>query len=50
MIRISRTIYNETYQCEEEVEKVVRLDNVAYILSFYLSVASLRMFIKKDIH
>jgi hypothetical protein len=49
MIRITRTTFDRIIQVEQGEEKLMRLDNVAFIPSFYVSIASLRMFIRKDI-
>jgi hypothetical protein len=50
-IRITRTTSDGTMQhLELDQERFIQLNNVAYIPSFHVNVASLRMFMKKDIH
>ena len=49
-VNINRTIPKSNNKPEYIERKVVRLDNVAYIPSFYISVASLRLLMKKDIY
>jgi len=50
MIRITRTTFDRVIQVEQDEEKLVRLDNVAFIPNFHFSVMSLRMFMKKHVH
>jgi hypothetical protein len=49
-MRTTRTTFNTTIQVEQDKEKLIRLDNVAFIPSFHVNVVSLRLLMKKDIH